>query len=51
MFSHKGEEYGEMEDLDAEFTMKQHMEQQTLMKKMTDHIEKDNEIYSMFSGQ
>ena len=41
----------EMEDLDAEYTMKQHMEQQTLMKKMTDHIEKDNKIYSMFSGQ
>ena len=41
----------EMEDLDAEYTMKQHMEQQILMKKMTEHIEKDNEIYNMFSGQ
>ena len=41
----------EMEDLDAEYIMKQHMEQQILMKKMTGHIEKNNEIYNIFSGQ
>ena len=39
----------EMKDLDAEYTMKHHMEQQTLMEKMTEYIKKNNEIYNMFS--
>ena len=39
----------EMKDLDAEYTTKHHMEQQTLMEKMTERIKKDNKIYNMFS--
>ena len=40
----------ETKDLDDEYTKRHHMEQQILMEeKMIYHIEKDNEIYNIFS--